>query len=108
MSEHISQREAARAVATVENTRERASKQKFMLSEVVGAAAASFGVGYLETKNPELKAGWFGGKVKLDHVIAVGGIIAGRKSTRSSAIARGAGLGALGRLSYNQGVTAAT
>ena len=84
-------------------------EQKFFLSEVTGTAVAGFGVGYMETKNPELAKGIGPGKkLKLDHVVALGGLYMGRKKGKFAAMARGAGLGATYAITRGAGIKAAT
>lgn len=107
--ERISQTEAARNATQLENVREQKKAQTFLLSEVSGAGGAGFLVGYMSAKNPDLDAGIGPGKrLKLDHVVAIGGLYLGRKRTRSGALARGAGLGAVYKLAEGYGRRAGT
>lgn len=106
MAEHITQREAASAVHQLDNVRDRQKEQRFFLSELMGAAAGGFAVGYAVTKNPELTS-MFGGRVSISHVVALGGIYLGRRKGKMAAAARGAGLGALYSITHTMGASAA-
>ena len=93
----------------VEAAQTKTREQKFLLSEVSGSAVAGFAVGYMETKNPSLAAGLGPGKkLKLDHVVALGGLYMGRRKGRTAAMARGAGLGATYSITRAAGIKAAT
>lgn len=88
----------------IDNIQASKKEQKFLLSEVTGAAVVGFGVGYMSAKNPDLDAGIGPGKrIKLHHVVALGGLYMGRKRGKTAAMARGAGLGATYRLAEDAG-----
>lgn len=108
MAEQISQKDARQTEATLDRVVDKAKQTKFLLSEVTGAGVAGFAVGYMCAANPSLDKGWLDGRVKLDHVVAVGGLVLGRKRTRTGALARGAGLGATYKLAEEQGRKAGT
>lgn len=107
--DHISQKEAHSLERTVENKNAAEKRKRYMLSEIIGAGAAGLAIGYLTTKNPSLAEGFGPGKrIQLDHVVALAGIVVGRKTTRMGAVARGAGLGSLNAIGRTYGIKAAT
>lgn len=109
MAEHISQREAQQNETRLENITAANKRKRYMLSEIIGAGASGLAIGYLTTKNPSLAAGFGPGKrIQLDHVVALAGIVVGRKTTRIGAVARGAGLGSLNAIGRTYGIKAAT
>lgn len=108
MSEHISQREAQSLERRVENTAERSRQQKFLLTEVMAGFGAGWVRGYMLVKNPTLAGFGPGGKLHIDHVVALGGLFMGRKKSRMGAIGRGAGIMALGHIGSDLGMKNAT
>lgn len=109
MAEHIPQKQAQSNETALENIKESNKRKRYMLSEILGAAGAGLAVGYLTTKNPSLAEGFGPGKrIQLDHVVALAGVIVGRKTTRIGAVARGAGLGSINQIARGYGVKAAT
>lgn len=103
----ISQKEAHQLERTVENRNNRAKEQRFFLSECMGAIGGGFLAGYAVTKNPDLMAFGPGDRLNIHHVMAAAGLFLGRRRTRMGAIARGAGLSALGQLGTSYGEKAA-
>lgn len=109
MAEHISQREAQSNETALENIKAANKRKRYMLSEVLGAGVSGLAIGYLTTKNPSLATGFGPGKrIQLDHVVALAGLVIGRKTTRIGAVGRGAGLGSLNAIGRTYGIKAAT
>jgi hypothetical protein len=107
MSDRISQTEAQQLQTRVQNVAASAREQRFLLSQVVGSAAAGYAVGHVSVSNPSMNSFGPGGKLNLRHVTAAAGLWLGRKRSRTGAIARGAGLGAIFSLAYEAGAKAA-
>lgn len=76
------------------NARQREGKG--LLSEISGAGLGGALLGFLESKNPSVESGFGPGeRIKGLHVVAVGGLIMGKKKNKTGRMARAAGLGAL-------------
>lgn len=90
--------------------RERAKKKAFKLeaTEIAAAAGTGFARGYLKVKQPQL---WqiAGGKLTLDHFVAVGGLALSFKGKgAAAAVGGGAGKVALAALTEEFGARTAS
>jgi hypothetical protein len=104
----ISQKEAHQLERRVDNANERATRKRFFISECFGGIGGGFIRGYALTKNPTLAGFGPGDRIHIDHVLAVAGLWLGRKQSKMGAIARGAGIQALGQIGNSYGEKAAT
>ncbi len=104
----ISQKEAHQLERRVESQAERAQHRRFFLSECFGGIGAGFLRGYALTKNPSLAGFGPGDRIHIDHVMALAGLWLGRKRSKMGAVARGAGIAALGQIGNSYGEKAAT
>lgn len=101
------QTEAAQMDTRLENKANAERRQRFFISEVMGGFAGGAFRGYMLVKNPTLAAFGPGERFHLDHVMALGGLYLGRKTSRNAAIARGVGIGALSHIGNGYGEKAA-
>lgn len=106
-SDHISQREAQSLERRVETQTDRAQQKRFFLAECFGGIGGGFLRGYALTKNPNLAGFGPGDRIHIDHVMAIAGLYLGRKRTKMGAVARGAGIQALGHIGNSYGEKAA-
>lgn len=107
MADIISQKEAHQLERTLDNKAEQSKRRRFFMSEIAGGLGGGFLRGYALAKNPSLANFGPGGRLNIDMVMAAAGLYLGRKQTKMGAVARGAGIQALGQIGNSYGEKAA-